>query len=94
MYITQAAVAPGTELVFTLFSGGGNPGPNGSPAIVVPATPGFQGYIIAQANFQYCHGFAAITDQDAVRLGEGYLALSLDAPGLNRTGQFGENEGH
>jgi len=90
-YTTQAQVPPGSEVTFTLSSGGGDAA---APTIVVPATPTFQGYIIVQANFQYCHGFAAITDQGAQRLGEGYLALSLDVPGLNRTYNFGENEGH
>jgi hypothetical protein len=85
MYTTQAAVPDGTELVFTLSSGGGNPG--GSTAISVPATATFEGYIIAQANFQYCHGFAAITDTGAQRLGEGYLALSLDIPVVSTVGQ-------
>ena len=59
------------ELIFTL-SNGGNFG--------IPATPGFEGYIIAQANFQYCHGFAFISDVGAQKLAEGYLAISLDAP--------------
>jgi hypothetical protein len=90
-YTTQAAVPPGSEVTFTLSSGGQDAA---APTISVPPTPTFQGYIIVQANFQFCHGFAAITDQGAQRLGEGYLALSLDVPGLNRTYQVGENEGH
>jgi hypothetical protein len=99
-YTTQAPLPPGTELTFTLSSGGGVLG-GSAPSILVPATGGFQGYIIAQANFQYCHGFAFISDAGAQKLAEGYLALSLDVPevllvpnGLNRTGQAGENEGH
>jgi len=91
---TTSAITGGQELIFTL-SNGGNFG--------VPATPGFEGYIIAQANFQYCHGFAFISDVGAQKLAEGYLAISLDIPvvstvstpaGLNRTGNGGENEGH
>ncbi len=88
-------VPAGQELIFTL-SNGGN--------YSTPATPGFEGYIIAQANFQYCHGFAFISDVGAQKLAEGYLAISLDVPvvtvnvalptGLNRTGNAGENEGH
>jgi hypothetical protein len=88
-------VPAGSELIFTL-SNGGN--------YSTPATPGFEGYIIAQANFQYCHGFAFISDVGAQKLAEGYLAISLDVPvvtvnvalptGLNRTGNAGENEGH
>ena len=41
------------------------------------AIPGFQGYAIAQANFQYAHGFAFISDVGAQRLAQGYLALIL-----------------
>jgi uncharacterized protein (TIGR03437 family) len=42
------------------------------------STPGFQGYIIAQCQFQYAHGFAFISDLGAQRLAQGYLALVLD----------------
>jgi len=83
--VTTSDVASGAELVFTL-SSGGNYG--------IPATPGFEGYIVARANFQYCHGFAFISDAGAQKLAEGYLAIQLDLPGLNRTGVPGENEGH
>jgi hypothetical protein len=82
---TTSAVPGGSELIFTL-SNGGNFG--------IPATPGFEGYIIAQANFQYCHGFAFISDVGAQKLAEGYLAIQLDAPGLTRTHNFGENKGN
>jgi hypothetical protein len=84
-------VPAGQELIFTL-SGGGNFG--------VPATPGFNGYIIAVAQFQYCHAFAFISDVGAQRLAEGYLAIQLDEPfnlgivPLTRTGQLGENQAH
>jgi hypothetical protein len=82
---TTSAVPGGAELIFTL-SNGGNYG--------IPATPGFEGYIIAQANFQFCHGFAFISDVGAQKLAEGYLAIQLDAPGLTRTHNFGENKGN
>jgi len=92
--ISQSVIA-GSELIFTL-SGGGNLG--------ITATPGFEGYIIARTNFQYCHAFAFISDMGAQKLAEGYLAIQLDVPvvtvnpllptGLNRTGQAGENQGH
>ncbi len=86
-------VPAGQELIFNL-SGGGNFG--------VPAVPGFEGYIISIANFQYCHGFAFISDIGAQKLAEGYLAIQLDYPfnlqgsgfGFSRTGVNGENEGH
>jgi hypothetical protein len=82
---TSQTVTAGSELVFNL-SGGGNLG--------VAATPGFQGYMIATANFQWCHGFAFISDLGAQKLAEGYLAIQLDLPGLNRTGQIGEVQAH
>jgi hypothetical protein len=60
--------------------------------------PGFQGYLITQARFQYCHGFAFISDIGATKLAEGYLAIQLDFPfnltGFSRTGVTGENDGH
>jgi len=85
------AVPAGQELIFTL-SGGGNFG--------IAATPGFEGYIIAVAQFQYCHGFAFISDVGAQKLAEGYLAIQLDEPfnlgllPLTRTGQLGESQAH
>jgi hypothetical protein len=82
---TSQIVPSGQELVFNL-SGGGNLG--------VAPTPGFQGYMIAITNFQFCHGFAFISDLGAQKLAEGYLAIQLDVPGLNRTGQVGEVQAH
>jgi hypothetical protein len=66
---TSPSVAAGTELVFTLSGGGGG----------VAATPGFQGYIIAQCAFQYGHGFAFISDIAGQKVAEGYLALVMDS---------------
>ena len=83
--VTTSEVPAGGELIFTLSGGGG---------FGIPATPGFQGYIIAQAAFQYCHAFAFISDAGAQKLAEGYLAIQLDVPGLERTGVPGENKGH
>ena len=55
----------------------------GGPGPVGPAT-GFTGYIIAQAGFQYCHGFAFISKQgagfQADNMAMGYLAIVLDLP--------------
>jgi hypothetical protein len=81
--VTASPVVAGTELIFSL-SAGGNYG--------IQANPGCRGYLIAVANFQYCHGLTIISDAIGPRLG--YLALQLDIPGLNRTGIIGENEGH
>jgi len=64
------------------------PGTNCFP-VVVPGTvqtalasvvfPGFQGYVIAVCNFQYAHGYAAITDLGLRGLFSSYLALELEA---------------
>ena len=39
--------------------------------------PGFQGYVIAVCNFQYAHGYAAVTDLGLRNLWSSYLALEL-----------------
>jgi len=70
-----SAVIPSGETLRTTLSSGGNYG--------VAATPGFQGYVIAQCNFQYGHGFAFISDVGANRVSEAYLGLVLDS-GLAR----------
>jgi len=82
---TTQTVPAGSVLTFTLSTGG---------LYGMAATPGFSGYIIATARFQYCHGFAFISDQNAQRLAEGYLGIILDTPGLYRTGQMGESLGN
>jgi len=102
---TLAGIVPaGCELVFTLLNGGGvMPGncaalvnANSTTTLDLPAhaMAGFQGYIISVAEFQWCHGFAFISDTAATNLAEGYLAIQLDASTLDRTGVFGENKGH
>lgn len=80
---TSGTVAAGKLLIFTL-STGGNLG--------IAATPGFQGYMIAQCAFQYAHGFAFISDVGAQKLAEAYLALVMDM-GQNRTGTTSETLG-
>jgi len=86
---TNATVPGGQQVLFTV-SGGGNFG--------IAATPGFQGYIIATAQFQFCHAFAYISAQGALPTAagasEGYLGIVLDVPGLNRTKQTGEVQGN
>lgn len=51
----------------------------------------FQGYVIAVCNFQYAHGYAAVTDLGIRNLWSSYLALELNgAPiGSHRTGTAG-----
>jgi hypothetical protein len=81
---TSSVIAAGDVAVFTL-SAGGTHG--------ITATPGFQGYIIAQCRFQYAHGFAFISDLGAAKLSHGYLALVMDAPLSSRTGFASETLG-
>ncbi len=78
---TTSAVAAGEQVIWTLSMGG-------THGIV--ATPGFQGYIIADCNFLFAHGYAFISDVGAQKLAQGYLALvmvrgsSAGAEGLNQ----------
>ncbi len=60
----------GEQLVFTVSGFGSDP--------LVTGNPGFQGFIIAECQFQFAHGFAFITDGfggPAVQVAQGYLAL-------------------
>jgi hypothetical protein len=79
---TSASVTGGEHFTWTLSTGG-----------AVPATAGFQGYIIAQCNFQYAHGFAFISNA-ANTVAEGYLALVMDDSIGSRTGSRSETLGH
>jgi hypothetical protein len=94
---TLTTVPAGGMLTYVLSSGGGIQGATPAGNVLV-GVPGFQGYIIAQAGFQYCHGFAFISKQgagfQADNLAMGYLALVLDPPGLPRTFSLGENDAH
>jgi len=93
---TSGIVPAGQVLTYVLSSGGGaiGTGANG----LDNRAAGFEGYIIAQAGFQYCHSFAFISALGAgptsSGISEGYLALILDAGGLVRTGQASENLVH
>ncbi len=82
---TSQVVATGQQLLFTLSSGGN---------LGLAATPGFQGYMIAQCGFQYAHGFAFISDVGAQKISEAYLALTMDSPTSSRTGFTSESLGH
>ncbi len=82
---TSAVVPAGKQLTAVL-STGGNYG--------IAATPGFQGYMIAQCQFQYAHGFAFISDVGANRVSEAYLALVLDGALSPRTLFLSEVLGH
>jgi hypothetical protein len=49
--------------------------------------PNFQGYLIAQCQFQLAHGFAFISDFGARNLAMGYLALIIPDPGNDVRGR-------
>ena len=85
---TTGVVPAGRTFVMTLASG--SSGPFGT----VPAAQNFQGYMIAQCNFRYAHGYAFISDIGAVQLAQGYLALVMDATIGTRTGNFSETLAH
>lgn len=86
---TNGPVEAGQQLAFTL-SGGGSYG--------FTATPGFQGYLISQSRFRYCHGFAYVSALGAIPTANGasmgYLAIHLDPPGIYRPLLLGEALGH
>jgi hypothetical protein len=81
---TNAAVAAGETITMVLSTGG---------SLGLQGNANFQGYIIAQCNFLYAHGFAFITDGPIgqARVAEGYLALVLDG-GDSNTRRGGVNE--
>lgn len=90
---TQTPVQAGEVLTYTLSGGGGGAGNGGG---LGPFPGAFTGYVIAQAQFQYCHAFAFISDLGAQKVAEGYLGLILDDSSLNatRSGQQGESRAH
>jgi len=75
---------PGTNC----FGGNGTPPTNyiapGTTGVVMASQvlTGFQGYVIAVCNFQYAHGYAALTDVGLHNLWSSYLALELSPPGV------------
>jgi hypothetical protein len=85
------SVPAGQVLTYVASSGSTDWGLDGRAA-------GLIGYVITQAQFQYCHAFAYISALGAGPLtpgtSEGYLGIVLDAASLNRTNQIGENKAH
>jgi hypothetical protein len=82
---TSSILEGGQQLVFTL-SGS-------SPDALITGNPGFQGFIIAECEFQFAHGFAFISDGYAgpsVNVAHGYLALVIprDSSGGRRAGEW------
>jgi hypothetical protein len=88
---TDREVAAGETITLVLSSGGG---------LGLRGNANFQGYIIAQCDFRFAHGFAFITDGPIgqARVAEGYLALVLDGgtdTSMRLRGQStGENRAH
>lgn len=82
---TSSVVDAGSVMSFVVSSGGSHG---------IAPTPGFQGYLMAQCNFQYAHGFAFLTDGPIgiARVAEGYLGLVLDGGGAMR-GSLSESLG-
>jgi hypothetical protein len=80
-------VGPGQVLTYVLSTGSATWGLDNRAAA-------FTGYIIAQAQFQYCHAFAFIGalggGPTSPGISEGYLALILDSPGLLRSVSIAE----
>jgi len=83
-------VPAGQILTYVLSSGGGSIGGGAAGAGangLDNRAAGFEGYIIAQAQFQYCHAYAFITALGAGPLSsavsEGYLGLVLDNSSWN-----------
>jgi hypothetical protein len=93
---TLTNVPAGGMLTYLLSSGGVINGATPAGAVLLPAT-GFTGYVIAQAGFQFCHGFAFISKQgagfQADNMAMGYVANVLDTPGALRTFTIGESDG-
>ena len=93
---TLTNVPAGGMLTYLLSSGGVINGATPAGAVLLPAT-GFTGYVIAQAGFQFCHGFAFISKQgagfQADNMAMGYVANVLDNPGAQRTFTTGESDG-
>jgi len=93
---SSSNVPSGSVLTYVLSTGGGaiGTGANG----LDNRAAGFEGYIIAQAGFQWCHGFAFISPlgggPTSSGVSEGYLGLILDMGVLNRTGQAAEIRAH
>jgi hypothetical protein len=87
-FYTQTTTTPlsGGQSALLQLSGGGTNG--------LKAVPGFTGYMIAQCDFQFAHGFAFISDFGATSLAQGYLANVMDTPGIYRTKNDGEGLGN
>lgn len=80
--ITTNKVAAGDEFLMVVGGTSTDPGVTAAASTVT----GFQGYMIAITGFQFCHGYAFITDGTQA---QGYVALVLDELHLSRSGGSG-----
>jgi len=51
-------------------------------AILPSGVTSFSGYVIAKAQFQFCHGFAFIADSAFATIAQGYLANVIPDPAI------------
>lgn len=65
---TSSPIPPGSQLVFTLSTGG---------SFGIAATPGFQGYLVIECFFPDAYGFAMIGDIGFRSIATAYLAQVL-----------------
>ena len=93
---TSNSVPAGQVLTYVLSNGGGSIGTAANG--LDNRAAGFVGYIIAQAQFQYCHAFAYIgalgAGPTSPGVSEGYLGIQLDNANITRTNSNGENKAH
>ena len=89
---TTAPIPAGQALLYDFAEGGGQIGGGvGSNAVSAGLNAqwmGYTGYVIAQAQFQYCHAYAFISQIGLAQgVSEGYLGLVLDNNGVNCNGE-------
>jgi hypothetical protein len=72
--VTNADILSGTSFVDLVSS------------ILPTGVTSFSGYIIAQAEFQFCHGFAFITDEMFGSIAHGYIANVIPDPAIKFSG--------
>jgi len=80
---------PGCDTIANPVPGTNCFGGAGSSLVIQPGTvgtvdgatvlPNFQGYVIAICNFQYAHGYAAVTDLGIRNIFSSYLALEMQS---------------
>ena len=84
---TTVPVPPGSYAVDIITSSGGG-GTTGLASLSGP----FAGYVISQANFQFCHGVASISGNGLQP--QTYVGLEMDGALSSRTGSLSEVLGH